>query len=74
MHDEIKSVHESGASSICSLTIGLVTLVFEDSLPESLKFASVYSVVLVLLGLLLSYYGRHYLKGWLAYLLFSGDE
>ncbi len=49
-------------------------LVFEDSLPESLKFASVYSVVLVLLGLLLSYYGRHYLKGWLAYLLFSGDE
>mgnify|MGYP000067742425 CR=1 FL=1 len=59
---------------ICSLTIGLVTLVFEDSLPESLKFASVYSVVLVLLGLLLSYYGRHYLKGWLAYLLFSGDE
>lgn len=59
---------------ICSLTIGLVTLLFDESLPERLQISFLYSVLFVLVGVVLAYYGRHYLKNWLAYLLLSSDD
>ncbi len=58
---------------MCCFTIGGLSLIFGSDLPEETKLPFLASVVLLVVGLALMVYGKHYLGMWFGQ-LFSGND
>ena len=63
----------SALIGIGSFLVGVLSLALDDSIPEENQIEFHYSLMMIITGIFLIYYGRRYLLNWLFYLL-SGDD
>lgn len=64
----------SGLIGLICLFIGVLALVFNTDLPESVRPSVETSFAVLVVGGVLAYLGREYLGMWLAYLLSGGGD